>query len=143
LPGSPAFSKSGLFVEGAESKRGDLALSDRTAAVQAQVDDQQANRRAAGAQHRNAQLTLERSAAAVEDSGRQQSNSIPARLRTRAGGANCRRAGPAEDRQINLGYTEIRAPIDGRITSTAVTEGNVVSPTTGTLANLGSQDPMY
>jgi membrane fusion protein (multidrug efflux system) len=45
--------------------------------------------------------------------------------------------------QINLGYTEIRAPIDGRITSTAVTEGNVVSPTSGTLANLVSQDPMY
>src|SRR5260370_10146064 len=29
------------------------------------------------------------------------------------------------------------------MTSTAVTEGNVVSPTSGTLANLVSQDPMY
>jgi membrane fusion protein (multidrug efflux system) len=45
--------------------------------------------------------------------------------------------------EINLGYTEIRAPIDGRITSTAVTEGNVVSLTSGTLANIVSQDPMY
>ena len=45
--------------------------------------------------------------------------------------------------EINLGYTEIRAPIDGTITSTAVTEGNVVSPTSGTLATLVSQDPMY
>ena len=36
--------------------------------------------------------------------------------------------------EINLGYTEIRAPIDGTISSTAVTEGNVVSPTSGTLA---------
>jgi len=45
--------------------------------------------------------------------------------------------------EINLGYTEIRAPIDGKISSTAVTEGNVVSPTTGTLATLVSQDPMY
>ena len=45
--------------------------------------------------------------------------------------------------QINLGYTEIRAPIDGKISSTAVTEGNVVSPTSGTLANIVSQDPMY
>ena len=45
--------------------------------------------------------------------------------------------------EINLGYTEIRAPIDGKISSAAVTEGNVVSPTTGTLATLVSQDPMY
>jgi membrane fusion protein (multidrug efflux system) len=45
--------------------------------------------------------------------------------------------------QINLGYTEIRAPIDGQISSTAVTEGNVVSPTSGTLAEVVSQDPMY
>jgi len=45
--------------------------------------------------------------------------------------------------QINLGYTEIRAPIDGRISATAVTEGNVVTPTSGTLATLVSQDPMY
>ena len=48
-----------------------------------------------------------------------------------------------EQAQINLGYTEIRAPIDGEISSTNVTEGNVVSPTSGTLANLVSQDPMY
>ncbi|MBV8132215.1 MAG: efflux RND transporter periplasmic adaptor subunit, partial [Alphaproteobacteria bacterium] len=45
--------------------------------------------------------------------------------------------------QINLGYTEIRAPIDGRISATEVTEGNVVSVTSGTLATLVSQDPMY
>src|SRR6202043_3758141 len=45
--------------------------------------------------------------------------------------------------EINLGYTEIRAPIDGLVSSTAITEGNVVSPTSGTLATLVSQDPMY
>jgi membrane fusion protein (multidrug efflux system) len=48
-----------------------------------------------------------------------------------------------ETAQINLGYTEIRAPIDGKITSTSVTEGNVVSLTSGTLATIVSQDPMY
>jgi membrane fusion protein, multidrug efflux system len=45
--------------------------------------------------------------------------------------------------EINLGYTEIHAPIDGQISSTAVTEGNVVSPASGTLATIVSQDPMY
>jgi membrane fusion protein (multidrug efflux system) len=48
-----------------------------------------------------------------------------------------------ETAEINLGYTEIRAPIDGKISATDVTEGNVVSPTSGTLAMLVSQDPMY
>src|SRR6202162_2775203 len=33
--------------------------------------------------------------------------------------------------------------MDGKISSTSVTEGNVVSPTSGTLASLVSQDPMY
>jgi membrane fusion protein (multidrug efflux system) len=45
--------------------------------------------------------------------------------------------------QINLDYTEIRSPIDGRIGRTAVTEGNVVTPNSGTLTTVVSQDPMY
>ena len=45
--------------------------------------------------------------------------------------------------QINLGYTEIRSPIDGRIGRTAITIGNVVGPTSGTLATVVSPDPMY
>ena len=46
-------------------------------------------------------------------------------------------------RSINLDYTEIRAPIDGKIGRTAVTAGNYVSPSTGTLVSIVSQDPMY
>jgi membrane fusion protein (multidrug efflux system) len=45
--------------------------------------------------------------------------------------------------QISLGYTEIRAPIDGKIGRTAVTTGNYVSPGSGVLATIVSQDPMY
>jgi membrane fusion protein (multidrug efflux system) len=45
--------------------------------------------------------------------------------------------------QINLNYTEIKSPIDGRIGRTSVTEGNVVTPTSGTLTTIVSQDPMY
>ena len=44
---------------------------------------------------------------------------------------------------INLGYTEIRAPVDGRVTATSVNPGNVVSPSSGTLATIVTQDPMY
>jgi membrane fusion protein (multidrug efflux system) len=45
--------------------------------------------------------------------------------------------------KINLDYTEIRAPIDGKIGRTAVTPGNYVSPGTGTLVSIVSQDPMF
>jgi len=45
--------------------------------------------------------------------------------------------------KINLGYTDIVSPIDGRVSRTAVTIGNVVGPDTGVLATIVSQDPMY
>ena len=45
--------------------------------------------------------------------------------------------------QINLGYTDIASPIAGKIGRTVVTIGNVVGPSTGTLATIVSQDPMY
>lgn len=45
--------------------------------------------------------------------------------------------------KINLGYTDITAPISGRIGRTSVTKGNVVGPDSGPLALIVSQDPMY
>ena len=45
--------------------------------------------------------------------------------------------------QINLDYTEIHAPIGGKISRTNITVGNVVSPSSGPLATIVSQDPMY
>ncbi len=44
---------------------------------------------------------------------------------------------------INLGYTEIKAPISGLIGRTSVTRGNVVGPDSGVLTTIVSQDPMY
>ena len=45
--------------------------------------------------------------------------------------------------QINLGYTDIIAPITGKVGRTALTKGNVVSPESGVLTTMVSQDPMY
>jgi len=44
---------------------------------------------------------------------------------------------------INLGYTDITSPIDGKVSKTNVTIGNVVGPTSGVLTLIVSQDPMY
>jgi membrane fusion protein (multidrug efflux system) len=45
--------------------------------------------------------------------------------------------------KINLGYTDITAPITGKISKTNVTKGNVVGPESGVLTMMVSQDPMY
>jgi membrane fusion protein, multidrug efflux system len=45
--------------------------------------------------------------------------------------------------KINLGYTEIKSPISGKIGRTKITRGNVVSPGSGGLTTVVSEDPMY
>ena len=48
-----------------------------------------------------------------------------------------------DEAKINLGYTDIVSPIAGKIGRTNITKGNVVSPQSGTLTTIVSQDPMY
>lgn len=45
--------------------------------------------------------------------------------------------------KINLGYTDIAAPILGKISKTNITVGNVVGPDSGPLTLIVSQNPMY
>jgi membrane fusion protein (multidrug efflux system) len=45
--------------------------------------------------------------------------------------------------KINLGYTDIRSPISGKISRTNITKGNLVGPESGALTTVVSQDPMY
>jgi membrane fusion protein (multidrug efflux system) len=45
--------------------------------------------------------------------------------------------------QINLGYTDIIAPITGKVGRTSLTKGNVVGPDSGVLTTMVSQEPMY
>ncbi len=69
--------------------------------------------------------------------------SIRPRQRSRAGRAARRRQGPTSPAEINLTYTEIKAPIDGKIGRSAVAEGKVVGPNSGILAAIVSQSPIY
>jgi membrane fusion protein (multidrug efflux system) len=48
-----------------------------------------------------------------------------------------------QNAQLNLSYTDITAPISGKISKTNVTKGNVVGPDSGVLTTIVSQDPMY
>jgi len=133
-----------LFVEGAEVHKGDLLYQLEQPPFRAQVDASRATVDQLEAQHRNAEQTLDRAQQLLRTQAGPQSNVDAALAAERALAAQVAGAqAQLQTAEINLGYTEIRAPIDGTISSTAVTEGNVVSPTTGTLATLVSQDPMY
>ena len=133
-----------LFVEGAEIKKGDLLYQLEQPPFQAQVESSKATVDQLNAQHRNAEITLNRAQDLLRKQVGPQSNVDTALAAERSLAAQIEGAqAQLYIAQINLGYTEIRAPIDGRISSTSVTEGNVVSPTSGTLATIVSQDPMY
>lgn len=45
--------------------------------------------------------------------------------------------------RVNLSYTSIKSPIDGRIGKIKITEGNYVNATSGPLVNISSTDPVY
>jgi membrane fusion protein (multidrug efflux system) len=139
-----AFLEKREFVEGAEVKQGDLLYLLEQPPFKAQVDADTANVAQLEAQHVYAEQQLARGRSLLSSPAGQQQvvdqdvaneRSLAAQIATAVA--------QLQQAQINLNYTEIRAPIDGKITTTAVTEGNVVSPTSGTLANLVSQDPMY
>jgi membrane fusion protein, multidrug efflux system len=77
-----------------------------------------------------------------------QSGSIVARDQARAAdqqaaGAIMQDEAALQTAKINLGYTDILAPIAGKVGRTNITKGNVVSPNSGVLTTIVSQDPMY
>lgn len=47
------------------------------------------------------------------------------------------------DAQRNLGYTKVKAPVDGRVGIISVTVGNFVNSISGALTTINSTDPMY
>ncbi len=139
-----AFLEKRDFVEGTEVKKGDLLYLLEQAPFQAQVDFNKANVAQLDAQHTFAAQQLARAGYLLHTPAGQQQAVDQTVSNERALTAQVAAAkAQLETAEINLGYTEIRAPIDGKISMTAVTEGNVVSPTSGTLATLVSQDPMY
>jgi membrane fusion protein, multidrug efflux system len=139
-----AFLEKQLFTEGADVKKGDLLYVLERPPYQAAVDVQKATIAQAQAQLENGKAELWRKQQLVEkNSGTQQAvDAALATQRTEAAQVQAAQA-QLEIAQINLDYTEIRSPIDGRIGRTSVTVGNFVSPATGSLTTVVSQDPMY
>ena len=139
-----AFLDQQLFTEGTDVKKGDLLYTLERPPFQAYVDVQNAAIAQAKAQLENAKIELWRKQQLVEkNAGTQQAvDTAEATQRTQTAHLQAAQA-QLEIAQINLDYTEIRSPIDGRIGRTSATIGNVVTPASGTLTTVVSQDPMY
>jgi membrane fusion protein (multidrug efflux system) len=132
-----------LFHQGADVKKGQLLYVIEPGPYQAAFDQANAAVSAAKATLANAQTTLGRSVALLHTPAGQRSTLDNARATEQSDVANLDAAkAKRETAGINLSYTQIRSPINGRIGPTNINIGNVVSPTTGTLATVVSQNPV-
>ncbi|WOJ88790.1 efflux RND transporter periplasmic adaptor subunit [Methylocapsa polymorpha] len=132
------------FKDGAEVKKGAVLYRLERGPFEADLAAKEAVADQMDAQLVNASITLDRAqkllrtqagAQATVDSSLAAQRSYEAQLL----GAKA----SAKQSKINLDYTIISSPIDGKIGRTAVTPGNVVSPSSGVLVTVVGQDPMY
>src|SRR6201985_2866891 len=139
-----AFLEKRNFVEGAEVKSGDLLYQLERGPFEADLKSKQAQVAQLQATLVNAKLTTDRARTLLGGPAGQQSTYDAALANQQSLEAQIQAAqAQVELSQINLDYTLIHSPIDGKIGRTAVTEGNVVTPSSGVLTTIVSQDPMY
>jgi len=140
----PGFIEERNFTEGQQVKKGDLLFRIEQDTYKAAVDQQAANLAKANATEVNANLQLKRGQQLITNESIAHSTVDQQTADAQSAAADVLQAQALlEQAKINLGYTEIRSPIDGRIGLATFTVGNLVSPSSGTLATIVSQDPIY
>jgi membrane fusion protein (multidrug efflux system) len=133
-----------LFREGDAVKEGDRLYSIEKGLFQAAVEQAQGELEKSQAAKVLTAIQLQR----AEDLATKQAGTLVARDQAlsadkQAEGAIMIDQANLQTAQINLGYTDIVSPIAGKIGKTNITKGNVVSPGSGVLTTIVSQDPMY
>jgi len=140
----PGFIEERNFTEGQQVKKGDLLFRIEQATYKAAVEQQRANVAKAKATETNAKLQLERAKELIRNQNVSQATLDQRAADEAAAGANVLEAEALlVQAEINLAYTDIRSPIDGRIGLALFTEGNLVQPSSGRLATVVRQDPIY
>jgi membrane fusion protein (multidrug efflux system) len=140
----PGYIEERNFEEGQQVKTGDLLFRIEQATYKAAVEQQRANLAKAKATELNAKFQLERGRELVRNQNISQATLDQRAADEAAARANVLEAQALLDQaEINLGYTEIRSPIDGRIGLAIYTVGNLVQPSSGKLATIVRQDPIY
>lgn len=132
-----------LFADGDQVKKDQVVFTIEREPYQAAVDQKLAQRDAARAALTNAELQLRRAAELLRtNTGTQAtydqrlSEQLQAKAQLEDAGAQLR------DAEIQLSYTEIKSPIDGRIGRASASPGNIVGPDSGVLATVVSEKPI-
>jgi membrane fusion protein (multidrug efflux system) len=138
------FIKARPFEEGSEVKKGDLLFQLDKDTYQAALELQKANLASAQAQFELAEATYERikplaatgtsSQATLDQASSQRSQALAS---IAASKANIKKA------ELDLSYTDITAPMDGRVGRATYSVGELVGPESDPLVTVVMQDPMY
>ncbi|MCX7513395.1 efflux RND transporter periplasmic adaptor subunit [Frateuria sp. STR12] len=131
------------FKEGARVRKGELLFTIDPRPYQAEVDrlaatlDQaRAEQKLAASNAERAHKLLAKHAISTQEADRLATAAASARAHAAATDAALDAA------QLDRGFTEVRAPIDGRVSNARITAGNLVTPA-DVLTSVVSVDPMY
>ncbi|RCS31669.1 efflux RND transporter periplasmic adaptor subunit [Rhodanobacter denitrificans] len=137
------FVESVQFQEGALVRKGDVLFQLDARPYQAEVDRLVANQAQARAElslaetnQRRAEMLLAQHAIAQQEADRQATTAQSARAQLGAATAALAAA------RLNLDFTRVRAPIDGRVSNARVTPGNLVT-SNDVLTSMVSVNPVY
>ncbi|HXP00107.1 MAG TPA: efflux RND transporter periplasmic adaptor subunit [Luteibacter sp.] len=131
------------FREGASVKKGDLLFTIDPRPYRAEADRLAANLAQARAESKNADANAARGSKLVEQHA--VSREEADRLDTAAASAKAQVASvqaALDNARLNLSFTEVRAPVDGKVSNAQITPGNLVTPS-DTLTSVVTVDPMY
>ena len=134
-----------LFTEGSDVKAGQPLFRVASAPYEAQLASAKAALARAEANENQAKIQVDRYRPLLQANAvsRQDFDNANSALKLAQADVASARAG-VQTAQINLGYTNVTAPISGRIGRALLTEGALVSATEATpLATVQQVDPMY
>ncbi|WP_426271257.1 efflux RND transporter periplasmic adaptor subunit [Dyella kyungheensis] len=140
-----------VYQEGTDVKQGQVLFEIDPAVYQASLNSSQANLASAQATYFNYHAAAERFRKLRPDNYISQSDLDTAEANERSGAAAVKQAQAAvENAKINLGFTRVVSPIDGRAGQQQVTEGAIVGASTADtgsnstlLTTVDQLDPLY
>ncbi len=137
--------KARLFTEGADVAAGQVLYQIDSAPYQATLDQAKGTLASGQANLTTTRLQAQRYADLVKINAvsRQDNDNVQATYRQALATVQTDQAA-VESAQINLGYTQVRAPISGRIGRSAITAGALVTAEqTAALATIQALNPIY
>ncbi len=138
------FLKSRRFEEGAEVKKDELLFEIEPEPFELAVQEAEANVTSAKAAKTLAEQTFGRTEELVKRNTSSRASLDEARSTLAQAQASLQaRTAELETARLNLSYTKISAPMDGRVGRAAYSVGNLVGPDSNPLVALVSQDPVY